>query len=183
VTGDADRLPEPSEAVVDGWIEALTTAIAKRLTDRKLEQRLARITGRGLRPRDRLRSLLEQRQNRVAWRRGGRQHAKELQLLDKALREGATAPKVAAETPTIERIAADLRRLDRQRQRGPTVESSAWFAAVQKAYDQRLVLCCQALGLPEHLSRLQGIDQEIERVRIEGELQRSGLSLRTASGP
>src|SRR4051794_33762908 len=32
--------------------------------------------------------------------------------------------------PCVEQFAAELRRLDRQRRRGPTTESTAWLAAV-----------------------------------------------------
>ncbi|WP_239133998.1 hypothetical protein [Rugosimonospora africana] len=78
--------------------------------------------------------------------------------------------------PPIEQIAADLRRLGQQRI-GVATRSTVWFAAVQRAYDQRLGLACHELEIVEHLDELTGIDLDIERVRIEGELQNAGLTL------
>jgi hypothetical protein len=83
--------------------------------------------------------------------------------------------------PGIEQIAADLRRLHRQRSSGPTLESSAWLTAVQRAYDDRLCLACASLGVPQHIEALDGIDRDIERVRVEGALEAAGLSLRAAT--
>jgi hypothetical protein len=78
--------------------------------------------------------------------------------------------------PPIEQIAADLRRLGQQRI-GVATRSPVWFAAVQRAYDDRLGLACHELEIVEHLHELTGIDLEIERVRVEGELQSAGLTL------
>lgn len=78
--------------------------------------------------------------------------------------------------PPIEQIAADLRRLGRQRT-GVATRSTVWFAAVQRAYDERLVQACCSLGVTQHLGELTGLDREIERVRVEGELQAAGLVL------
>ena len=83
-----------------------------------------------------------------------------------------------ARRPTIEWIAADLRRLDRQRN-GVARESVAWHAAVLRAYDNRLQLASRCLGVSEHLNQLDGIDREIERMRVEGQLQAAGLALRS----
>lgn len=80
--------------------------------------------------------------------------------------------------PTIEWVAADLRRLDRQRH-GLARESEVWHAAVLKAYDNRLGLASRCLGVTEHLEQLQGVDRELERLRIEGELEAAGLQLRS----
>ncbi|MEJ3749914.1 hypothetical protein WEI85_42470 [Actinomycetes bacterium KLBMP 9797] len=79
--------------------------------------------------------------------------------------------------PPIQQIAADLRRLDRQRL-GVASQSKVWHAAVQQAYDDRLRLASQCLGVAEHLAQLDGVDLAIERVRVEGELQAAGLALR-----
>jgi hypothetical protein len=83
--------------------------------------------------------------------------------------------------PPIEQIAADLRRLGRQRI-GVATRSPVWFAAVQRAYDDRLSLACLELEIPQHLRELTGMDLEIERVRIEGELQAAGLGLVSGNG-
>lgn len=82
--------------------------------------------------------------------------------------------------PPIEHVAADLRRLNRQRL-GIATRSSVWFEAVQHAYDDRLRAACRALDVPEHLAVLEGVDLEIERVRVEGALIDAGLVLHAAA--
>jgi len=79
--------------------------------------------------------------------------------------------------PSIQQIAADLRRLDHQRL-GIATRSRVWHAAVLLAYDDRLRLASRCLGVCEHLDQLDGVDLEIERVRVEGELEAAGLRLR-----
>lgn len=119
-----------------------------------------------------------QRQRRSS---AGRERAETyaLRRLDHALRDVQEIPPLfVAEGPTIEQIAFDLRRLDRQRRYGPTLESERWREAVIRAYDARLCLACRRLGLTEHLEPLEGMDRDIERVRVEGELQAAGLALR-----
>jgi hypothetical protein len=116
---------------------------------------------------------------RRAWSRRPIEETRALCALDRALREAPDFPLLDdAPAPTIDQIARDLRRLDRQRKGGPTVESTRWLAAVVQAYDDRLCLACSFLGVPEHLGPLEGIDRDIERVRVEGELQAAGVALR-----
>jgi hypothetical protein len=83
-----------------------------------------------------------------------------------------------APAPPLDEIVGDLRRLDRQRRGGPTLESERWLAAVVRAYDDRLCLACRCVGVREHLEPLDGMDREIERVRVEGALQAAGVALR-----
>jgi len=90
-------------------------------------------------------------------------------------RPSKTLPEVP-NGPPIEQVAADLRRLSRQRL-GIAMRSTVWFAAVQRAYDERLQQACLSLGVDQHLPDLDGLDRDIERVRIEGELQAAGLVL------
>ena len=78
--------------------------------------------------------------------------------------------------PPIEQVAADLRRLGNQRL-GVGRHSAVWFAAVERAYDDRLRVACRELGVEEHLAELDGIDLDIERVRVEGALQAEGVDL------
>jgi hypothetical protein len=80
----------------------------------------------------------------------------------------------------IEQLAADLRRLDRQRHSGPTTTSERWAEAVLLAYDERLKLACRYLAVDHHLSAVDGLDRDLERVRVEDELQAAGLDVRTA---
>jgi hypothetical protein len=79
----------------------------------------------------------------------------------------------------IEQIAADLRRLTRLRHSVAT-RSWVWFNAVQAAYDERIIEACDRLDVPHYLDDLAGLDLEIERLRIEGELWAAGLVLRDA---
>jgi hypothetical protein len=66
----------------------------------------------------------------------------------------------------FDEIVRELRRLGRQRRGGPACESQRWLAAVERAYDERLGLACRCLGVVEHLQSLDGMDREIERVRV-----------------
>ena len=79
--------------------------------------------------------------------------------------------------PPIQQIAADLRRLNRHRL-GVATRSPVWFTAVQRAYDDRLRQASLQLRVEEHLTELEGIDLEVERVRVEGLLEAGGLVLR-----
>ncbi|MEU8115538.1 hypothetical protein [Micromonospora sp. NPDC048947] len=79
----------------------------------------------------------------------------------------------------LEQLAADLRRLGGQRVGGGG-RSMVWHSALLQAYDDRLRLACRALGIAEHLAELEGVDQEIERVRVEGVLHAAGLALPAA---
>ncbi|MFC7529529.1 hypothetical protein [Actinoplanes sp. GCM10030250] len=108
--------------------------------------------------------------------RGGR---REMHALDSTLRVLDVDARLAAlDDPTIEQIAYDLWRLDSQRRSGLTRSSTVWLAAVMRAYDVRLQLACRQLGVTEHLQPLDGMDREIERVRVEGQLEAAGLTLR-----
>jgi len=79
----------------------------------------------------------------------------------------------------LEQLAADLRRLGSQRLDGAG-RPMVWHGAVLQAYDDRLRMACRALGITEHLGELDGVDQEIERVRVEGLLHAAGLTLPAA---
>lgn len=107
-----------------------------------------------------------------------RRERRALHRLDRTLSE-QSAPLAALDEhqPSIQQIAADLRRLDRQRF-GIATRSKVWHAAVLLAYDDRLRLASRCLGVCEHLDQLDGVDLEIERVRVEGELEAAGLTLR-----
>jgi hypothetical protein len=90
------------------------------------------------------------------------------------------------ETESIQRIAADLRRLERAvtmldglKDPGSEVRREA----LRQAYETRLQDACRSLGVSEHLDGLSGVDREIERLRIEGVLQSEGLVLRSAQSP
>jgi hypothetical protein len=117
---------------------------------------------------------------RRSWSRRGRRETQALRRLDRGF-AGVDHPgePAALPAPPIEQLAFDLRRLDRQRRTGPTRESERWMAAVLHAYDVRLSLACRCLGLTEHLLSLDGLDRDIERLRVEAQLRAAGLALRS----
>jgi hypothetical protein len=115
------------------------------------------------------------RRDGLSWR-----HHRRLSRLDRGL--AVPAPSAEPVGPPIEQIAADLRRLGRQRV-GIATRSPVWFSAVQRAYDDRLRLACRQLCIEEHLNDLDGIDQDIERVRAEGQLESAGLVLYRCQAP
>ncbi|MEH1098124.1 hypothetical protein [Micromonospora sp. CPCC 205561] len=84
-----------------------------------------------------------------------------------------------ADRRPLEELAADLRRLRVQRV-GPDGRRSVWHGTVLQAYDDRLRAACRALGIAEHLGELEGVDRELERVRVEGVLHAAGLTLPAA---
>ncbi|WBB73159.1 hypothetical protein O7602_26290 [Micromonospora sp. WMMD1128] len=79
----------------------------------------------------------------------------------------------------LEQLANDLRRLGGHRLAAAD-RSVVWHGAVIEAYDERLRAACHALGITEHLTELNGVDREIERVRVEGLLHAAGLTLPAA---
>jgi len=79
--------------------------------------------------------------------------------------------------PPIEKLAADLRRLRpvvRSPQSGVGLARQRGFAA---AYDGALIRTAKALGVPTTLAELpEGIDHEVEQLRLEYALELAGLS-------
>lgn len=115
----------------------------------------------------------DDRARRAAWTRRDQQPETEaLRELDRTL-SAAELPKPAA--PPLDELAGDLQRLDRRRQ---TSRSGPLRAAVVSAYDVRLCLACECVGVPGDLESLRGTDREIERVRLEGSLERAGVKIR-----
>jgi hypothetical protein len=112
------------------------------------------------------------------WTRRGREELQALRCLERELSTGELELRLPDRQLTIDELVADLRRLDRQRRSGPTTGSVLWLAAVLRAYDQRLAMVSRLLGLTEHLAQLDGMDRDIERVRVEGLLHAAGLRLR-----
>ena len=108
-----------------------------------------------------------------------RQEAQALRSLERELTTVGPELRLPDRELTIDELVAELRRLDKQRRSSPTTESVAWLAAVLRAYDLRLAMASRRLGYTEQLAQLDGMDREIERVRVEGLLQAAGLRLRT----
>ncbi|SCL37341.1 hypothetical protein GA0074692_4634 [Micromonospora pallida] len=80
----------------------------------------------------------------------------------------------------VEQLAADLWRL-RAYRLGRGGRPVVWPLLLIQAYDERLRLACRCLGVPEHLTELDGVDREIERIRVEGALHAAGLLLPAAT--
>ncbi|MDG4821514.1 hypothetical protein O7635_06540 [Asanoa sp. WMMD1127] len=112
-----------------------------------------------------------------------RRERRDINRLDRSMGPVAAEIELAdpgePDRPAIEQIAADLDRLGRQRL-GVAQRSQVWQTAVLRAYDEQLRLACGCLSVEEHLTELVGVDLEIERVRVEGELQAAGMTLPTA---
>ncbi|MFI7602722.1 hypothetical protein [Actinoplanes sp. NPDC049681] len=115
---------------------------------------------------------------RRPWARARRREHRALRCLDRRLSSADPFVRPPVPGPGIEELAADLRRLARQRSSGPTLESAAWLNAVVRAYDHRLVVASEALGVRHHLAGLDGMDRDLERIRVEEELRAAGLRLR-----
>ena len=115
---------------------------------------------------------------RRAWTRNGRRHTRALTCLDRQLSGATPVPRPPAAPLCLDEIAADLRRLGRQRCGGPTTGSAVWLAAVVRAYDDRLLIASEAYGVTHHLRELEGMDRDLERIRVEERLRAAGLQLR-----
>ena len=120
---------------------------------------------------------------RRAWSRRNRADRRALGRLDRTINQPSFAYRLPARRrlPPVEQIAAELRRLNRQRCHGPVTESEKWATAVTTAYDKWLLAACRRLEISEQLTTLAGLDREIERVRVEGQLETAGLVLRWPS--
>jgi hypothetical protein len=104
---------------------------------------------------------------RREWARRPLEETQALRELDRALQRCDEQPLLDdAPAQQVDDIARELRRLDRQRRGGPTLESRRWLEAVIQAYDDGLCRACRCVGVQEHLEPLEGMDREIERVRV-----------------
>ncbi len=165
---------------------ALPCVLILMVTHRRTEP-LRRVDGSDPRPAgdgaaERPRGRAE-RQIRRAWSRGNSADWRALRRLDRTINQPPAVDRVRIERrlPPVEQIAAELRRLNHQRNRGMSTESEKWSAAVATAYDAWLLAACRRLNITEHLTTLAGIDRDLERLRVESQLETAGLVLRSAS--
>lgn len=97
-----------------------------------------------------------------------------------ARRTGLVAPPARPTAWPIERIAADLRRLNRRldalRTAGPAPGKGVRWKAAQMAYEDRLADACQALGVDHRLTSAR--PHVAERRRVEAALADAGLDVR-----
>ncbi|HET6532011.1 MAG TPA: hypothetical protein VFH03_15580 [Actinoplanes sp.] len=110
---------------------------------------------------------------RRAWVRRSRAHRPLLRAVDRG--DIDTAP--LAVLPPLEQVAAELHRLARERNTGTTYGSKRWLTARATAYDEWLQVACRHLDVRHHLPTLDGLDRDLERLRIEAELNAAGLRL------
>jgi hypothetical protein len=86
--------------------------------------------------------------------------------------------RIGPEGPPIEQLAADLRRVHRVLAHVAAGTPNARRRGARQAYDNLLVQACTAVGVPHRLGELpEGVDREIERLRIEESLRGAGLRI------
>ena len=78
--------------------------------------------------------------------------------------------------PALEKLAVEIRRLGDVLADPRPISAVRWIG-VQRAYDESLIRACQALDIPHQLD-VADRDSNLERLRIEAELQEAGLVLR-----
>lgn len=113
------------------------------------------------------------RADRAATRRGWRRDPATVEDLRRL--DGQVRTRAPRSRPGPDQIAGELRRLQRMRHCGPATQSEVWLAAVNDSYDRWLCEGCQTLGVGEELRRLDGLDKELERARIEDLLRAKGF--------
>lgn len=80
--------------------------------------------------------------------------------------------------PPIERLAADLRRVHRLLVDCEPGTPAARRLGTRQAYDELLQQACRRIEVPHRLEGLpEGIDRDIERLRIEQTLRDRGLAV------
>lgn len=81
--------------------------------------------------------------------------------------------------PPVERLAADLRRVHRALEQLPDNAPVVRRRATNQAYDALLAQACHAVGEQHWLDAVpeEGIEREIERLRVEESLRRCGLAV------
>jgi hypothetical protein len=78
--------------------------------------------------------------------------------------------------PPIERLAADLRRVHRVLVNFPEGASAAKRYGARQAYDALLVQACAAVDVRHRLDcTAEGLDRDIERLRVEEALREAGV--------
>ncbi|HEV7980935.1 hypothetical protein [Amycolatopsis sp.] len=90
----------------------------------------------------------------------------------------AKRPKPSPEHPPIQELAADLRRVHRLLAQFAPGTPMARRTGTRQAYDALLTDACDAVEIPNRLGEIpEGMDREIERLRVEESLRTAGLSI------
>lgn len=85
-------------------------------------------------------------------------------------------PEVVASGPTIEQVSADLRRVHRLLATFAPGTPAVRRHGARAAYDALLIQACAAVDVEHRLAELpEGIDREVERLRVEESLRGAGL--------
>jgi hypothetical protein len=101
-------------------------------------------------------------------------------VLDRRAKRREVAEPAPAPMP-IEEVARHVRRLGREvdlHAAGTLRVSAVKQLTLLNLYDERLAQACEALGLPQSLCEVGGMEREFERVRVELALTEAGLRLR-----
>ena len=80
--------------------------------------------------------------------------------------------------PSIEHLSADLRRVHRLLAGFESGTPAVRRQGTRQAYDALLVQACRAVGVDHRLGHLpEGMDRELERLRVEESLRSAGLAI------
>ncbi|MEO6083564.1 MAG: hypothetical protein ABIQ18_10720 [Umezawaea sp.] len=80
--------------------------------------------------------------------------------------------------PSIEQVSADLRRVHRVLAGFESGTPAVRRRGAREAYDALLVQACRAVGVDHRLHHLpEGMDRELERLRVEESLRSAGLAI------
>ncbi|MFC0434818.1 hypothetical protein [Kutzneria buriramensis] len=90
----------------------------------------------------------------------------------------ARRPRPSASGPPIQVVARNLRRVHRTLVDFEPGTPALRRLAARQAYDDLLRQACRALAIPHRLDDLpEGMDKEIERLRVEESLRQAGLHI------
>ncbi|MEC3974699.1 hypothetical protein [Amycolatopsis sp. H20-H5] len=87
-------------------------------------------------------------------------------------------PAAQPDHPPIQLLAADLRRVHELLAHFGTGTPASRRTATKQAYDALLAQACSAVEIEQRLAELpEGLDRELERLRVEESLRRAGLAV------
>lgn len=87
-------------------------------------------------------------------------------------------PEPTPQCPPIQDLARNLRRVHRTLAEYEPGTSMVRRTSTRQAYDLLLIQACSAVGVEQRLDEVhEGIDRDIERLRIEESLRSAGLTI------
>ena len=109
---------------------------------------------------------------------GGALYLHEIAVILRRLADRVSPPPELPAPPPIEVIARDARRLRAELLALTPGTPMARRVGLSRAYDDLLAEACAALDVPDTLAGLDpGTDRDIERLRVEYELEAAGMRL------